>query len=69
MISLLCEVQKQKQNKLMERERPNSQKRGLPEAGEWAKWMKVFKRYKLSVIRELSHGDLMYSMVTIVKNI
>ena len=48
-ISLLCEIQKQKQNKLTERE--------LPEAGEWAKWMEVSKRYKLPVIKKLSHGE------------
>ena len=34
-ISLLCEIQKQKQNKLTERERPNSQKRELPEVERW----------------------------------
>ena len=72
-ISLLCEIQKQKQNKLTERERPNSQKRELPEAGKWAKWMKVFERYKLPVIKKtkswglnVQHGDNSYEYLNIL---
>ena len=33
--------------------------------GEWAKWVKGVKRYKLPLIRYISRGDVMYSMVTI----
>ena len=31
-------------------------------------WMKGVKRYKLSVIKEISPGDLIYSIVTVVSN-
>ena len=34
----------------------------------WVKLLKRIKRYKLSVIREISLGDVTYSMVTIVNN-
>ena len=31
------------------------------------KWLKEVKKYKLSVIKEISHGDLVYSiMVTVI---
>ena len=33
--------------------------------GGGQKWMKVVKRYKLSVIREKSTKDVMYYMLTI----
>ena len=29
---------------------------------EWATWVKRIKRYKLPVIKQTSHGDVMYSM-------
>ena len=32
----------------------------------WAKWVKGVKRYKLPVIKQVSPGDVMYSMATIV---
>lgn len=35
---------------------------------EWAKWVKKVKTYKPSVIKEVSHGDVAYSMVTMVNN-
>ena len=37
--------------------------------GWWDKQVKVIKRYKILVIKSISHGDLMYIMVTIVNNI
>ena len=42
--------------------------RGLPKAeGEgWTKWVKGMKTYKLPVIKYISPGDIMYSMVTLV---
>ena len=41
--------------------------RELPEAGnrEWMKWVQGVKKYK----HNMSHEDVMYSMVTIVINI
>ena len=38
----------------------------LPEVrdGGWEKCMKVLKRYKLT--KQMTHGDIMYSMVTII---
>ena len=43
----------------------------LPEAGSmgWEKWVMGIKRSKLPVIKEVSHGDIMYSMVTIVTTV
>ena len=40
----------------------------LPEidVGKWEKWLNVLKRYKLQTIKQISHGDVMYSMVTVV---
>ena len=35
----------------------------------WAKQVKGIKRYKPSIIKEISHGDVMYSMMIIVSNI
>ena len=36
---------------------------------QWGKWVKVVKRYKLSVtIREISSDDVLYIMVTVVNN-
>ena len=35
----------------------------------WAKQVKGVKRYKPSIIKYISHGDVMYSMVIIVRNI
>ena len=32
------------------------------------KWVKEVKRYKLPVIKLISHGYIMYSVVTIVNN-
>ena len=37
--------------------------------GEWKKWVKEVKRYKLSVIKWISHRDIMYSMRIIINNI
>ena len=39
------------------------------EGGKWEKWVKGVKRYKLTFIKQKSHGDVTYSMVTIVNNI
>lgn len=36
--------------------------------GEWAKWVKGVKRYKLLVLIEVSHRDVRYSMVTTANN-
>ena len=38
---------------------------GVREWG-WEKWMKVIKRDKMPVIRLISSGGLMYSLVTVV---
>ena len=38
------------------------------EAGEWGNWMKEVKRYKLTVIRQVSHRDIMYSIVITVND-
>ena len=35
----------------------------------WVKWVKEVKRYRLPVIKEINHGDVTYSVVTIVNNI
>ena len=34
--------------------------------GRWAKWVKGLKRYKPPVTKQMSHGDIIYSMVTVV---
>ena len=34
----------------------------------WVKWVEGVKRYKIC-IKYISHGDVMYSMMTIVNNI
>ena len=36
---------------------------------ECAKWVKEVKRYKHPVIREISPGDTMYSILTIVNTV
>ena len=57
--------------------KPNSQTQRtdqwLPEVGsgwvgEWAKWVKEVTKHKLLVTKCKSHGDVIYSMVTIVNN-
>ena len=40
--------------------------RGGGWGGGWVKWMKVVIRYKLPVIKQISPGDVIYSMVTII---
>lgn len=35
---------------------------------EWVKCEQVFKRYKLSFIKYVSHGYVIYSMVMVVNN-
>ena len=37
--------------------------------GRWKRWVKGVKRYSLPVIRQISAGDVMYGMMTIVNNI
>jgi len=37
--------------------------------GGWGKLVKGFKRYKLSIIKQVSHGDIIYSTATTVSNI
>ena len=36
--------------------------------GNWTKYVKGIKKYKLPVIKYLSHGGVTYSMVPIVDN-
>ena len=31
-------------------------------------WVKQVKKYQLPVIKQISHGDVMYNMVTMVNN-
>ena len=38
------------------------------DGGLGAKWVKGVERYKLQIIKKVSPGDVMYSMVTIVNN-
>lgn len=40
----------------------------LPQAGSerWRNWIKVVRRYKLPIIRQISSGNIMYSMITIL---
>ena len=57
--------QQQQQNKLIDTEIRFVVTRGR-EGGRWMKWVKEIKRYKLPVIKQVSHGNVMYSMVTIL---
>ena len=34
--------------------------------GKWEKWLNIFKRYKLQSTKQINHGDVMHSMVTVV---
>ena len=36
---------------------------------EWAKWVKGIERYKLPLVKQFSHRDVMYSILTIVNAI
>lgn len=44
--------------------------RGGSEGGveEWVKWVKKIKTYKLPVVKLISRGGVMYSMVTVLSN-
>lgn len=35
----------------------------------WGNWIKVVKKYKFPVIRQVSTTDIMYSMMTVVNSI
>ena len=57
----------EKTNKLIDKEIRLVVDRGSW-GGGWAKWEKVVERYKFPVIRQVSSGNVMYSMVTKVNH-
>lgn len=71
MISNVYEIWKKqaKENKIKVhryREEIDSCQRGR--RGGMMKWVKGIKRYKLLVMKQISHGNIMYIMVTVVNN-
>ena len=66
MISLTYEIKKQNKTKnTSETKNRVVIIRGRIRLGKWAK---VFKRYKLSVFRLISSGDVIYTVLTIFKS-
>ena len=74
MISLKLELKKKKEsnNPRNPRYRAQTQRTNwwLPkvEGGSWAKWMRGIERHKLPAVKQMNHGDVVYSMATIVNN-
>ena len=72
MISRICgvikkEKKEQMKNELIDKEnQPLVITRGW--ASRWVKLVKVFRRNKLLVIKQVSPGDVRYNRVTIVNN-
>ena len=52
-------------NKLIERKKLNCGYQGW-EVGGGGDWVKVVKRYKLPIIRQISIRDVMYNMINII---
>ena len=69
----MCNLKKEqlKMKQMSNKQSSCTQIRGYQKQGvtEWVKWEKRVKKYKLSAIKWINHGNIMYSIGTIVNNV